>query len=230
MVIWVHREDSMSSADKRLYGGFTLLTALLVEFNGLFGSSDATKFCMFAIRAILFITVLRLPKKFGEQRLLVWAFGLTLVSDFFFVLMKMNIFNWSSPILDILGIGGFIGAYLVLILTFAKNFRLRKPDILVGTPYLICFGLVFRVLSRYVSGMMLMAPIVLGVVLCVTAVVMAGTLYREYFGRRSAVLIALSGTVLFFSDMLVAFSMFHPDYQSFILWHQNAIWITYMVG
>ncbi len=42
--------------------------------------------------------------------------------------------------------------------------------------------------------------------------------------------IITAACILFCSDMVVAFSIFHPDYMGFLLWKENFIWGTYMIG
>ncbi len=142
----------------------------------------------------------------------------------------MEIFNLSSALFDIVGIAGFIGAYLLLIIAFAQNYHFNKLDLIVAIPFIIGFALVLRSLRSYVSGILLIEAIALGVILCLTAVTMIGAIYRGRINRRSAFFMALAAIILYGSDILVAYSMFHPDFQQFILWHQNALWISYMLG
>lgn len=220
----------MLSKARILYLLVIILTVLLVVINMTIGRSDVAKMVMFSSRLVLFLAVLFAPKFFLEQKLLGWAFGLTLVSDFFFVFIKMEIFNLSSALFDIVGIAGFIGAYLLLIIAFAQNYHFNKLDLMVAIPFIIGFALVLRSLRSYVSGILLIEAIALGVILCLTTVTMIATIYRDRINRHSASFIALAAIILYGSDILVAYSMFHPDFQQFILWHQNAIWISYMLG
>jgi len=59
---------------------------------------------------------------------------------------------------------------------------------------------------------------------------MVTSLFRGYFTKETAWRIALEGCILFFSDMVVAFAILHPVYREFLLWKENLIWGTYMIG
>ena len=223
-------EGLMKSQDRFIYIVFFLLTALLVVFNVVFGRSDATKILVFATRASLFAVALLSRKKYFEQKMLTVAFGLSLFSDFFFVFIKMSVFKLSSPWFDLAGIVGFIGAYLLLSIIFSRNVKIRQLDLVVATPFVIVFSIVLFALIEYASGFLMAAALVLGCILCYMGMTMIASIYRGYFTKQSAVLIAIAGVTLYVSDMFVAFSMFHPDYQDFVLWMQNIIGITYMIG
>ena len=125
---------------------------------------------------------------------------------------------------------GFIMVYLFLIAVFQRNFTFGKREIITLIPFVVIFGLVLAALAKYAIGFMFWVAIALGIVLCYTGLTMVACLFRGYFNMKIAWRIALAGCILFLSDMVVAFSIFHPAYQEFLLWKENLVWGTYMVG
>lgn len=169
-----------------------------------------------------------MKKNYSEQKMLVPAFLCTVISDYFFVLLRATNPDFSNR--NLYGMLGFIVAYLFLIAAFQRNFSFGRHTIITLVPFVIIFGVVLAALAKYAVGFMFWAAIVLGIVLCYTGMTMVSSLFRNYFSRESAWRIAAASCILFFSDMVVAFSLFHPAYKEFLLWKENLIWGTYMLG
>lgn len=213
--------------DKWLIGYFGGLTLLLMVFHALFANSWPSIIIMVINRISLMVVALASPKKFQEQHLLAIAFVLSVIADFFLVFLEL-IFPYR-PLYDVMGMLGFIGTYLVLNMVFFKKFRFVIWDILVGLPFLAAYGIIVAILRPYATGLILDNALALGVMLCFTGANMAATVYRGYFKKNRAVLIALAGVMIFTCDMFVAFGMFHPAFSRFVLWVENTTWIIYTV-
>ena len=208
-----------------IYGA---LTALILVFTVLYGIGAPAQYLKFGVRLSMLLTLILLKKKYLAQRLLVPAFVCTVISDYFFVLLR--VLNPDFANRNIYGMLGFILAYLFLIAAFQKNVRFGKMELLTLVPFVLIFSLVLWALARYAEGLMFWAAIFLGIVLSYAGMTMVATVYRGYFRKEAAWRIALSGCILFASDMVVAFSIFHPEFQGYILWKENLIWTTYMAG
>jgi hypothetical protein len=207
---------------------YTTLTLLILIFTTIYSLESPAQYLRFGVRVAMLLTVLIINKNYREQKLLVLAFLCTVISDYFFVLLRVSDPSFVNR--EAYGMLGFILAYIFLIAAFQRNFSLGKKEIIVLIPFVITFGFVLSVLSKYAVGFMFWAAIFLGIVLCYTGMTMVSSIFRGYFSRGSAWRIAIAGCVLFFSDMVVAFSIFHPEFREFLLWKENLIWGTYMLG
>ncbi len=215
----------MNSKDKIIYGYIIILTVLLLITNVILKGGILAKIIMVTIRVSLMIAAIGSQKKYREQRLLVFAFVFSVISDLF-----LTIFELITPyraVYDIIGILGFFGTYLVLNAVFIRNRRFNVLDFLVSWPFWLVFAIIARILIPFVSGPLRIVAIFLGAMLCFTAANMAATIYRGFYRKKVSYLIAMSGTMIFVCDMFVAFSMFHPEFQHFIVWVENTTWIIY---
>lgn len=207
---------------------FLALTLMIIQFHGLYGIEAPTLYLRFGIRIAMLLAAAVGVNRHREQKILVVAFLLTLVSDYFLGYLKA-----VSPDMDnrkLYGMIGFIAVYLVLNVALQRNFRIGKAEIITAVPFIGIFLGVILALRQYMTGPYLIFGIILGIVLSYTGMTMVSTLYRGYFSRRTAWMIAASGIILFLSDVVVAYAMFHPDYNVYIPWKENTIWLTYMIG
>ncbi|MFB0918252.1 MAG: lysoplasmalogenase family protein [Clostridiaceae bacterium] len=211
-----------------IIAAFTTLTAMILIFTTLYSHSGPALYLKFGVRAGMLLTVILLNKKFKEQKYMLVAFFFTFLSDYFFVLLRVN--NPDLKNREMYGMLGFILAYIFIILAFKSHFKLGKKEAFTIIPFVLIFTLVLVSLREYAVGFMFWAAIVLGVVLCVTGMVMVSSIFTGYYRKSVAYRIAISGIILFLSDMVVAFSIFHPAYKGFLLWKENIIWVTYMLG
>lgn len=213
---------------RTLAATYVCLTALIVIFTFLYAIEGPAVFLKFGVRTAMVLTVLLGHKYFREQKIMAVAFVCTLASDYFFSIMRVTDIDYPNR--ELYGMLGFLLSYVFLIAAFQRNFKFGKRELLVLLPFVAVFATVLAILGDYAQGVMLWAAVVLGIVLCYTGMTMVSCLYRGYFTRSAAWCIAVAGCILFASDMVVAFSIFHPDYQGFVLWKETFIWITYMLG
>jgi hypothetical protein len=218
----------MDHTRRALVVTYLTFTALILWFNQLYALDSPALYLKFGARLAMFLTVLFVIQRSREHKLVVMAFLCSLISDFFFSFLLAVQPDFANR--DLFGIIGFIAAYLFLIAAFQRNFQMTRKEWFTVLPFVIVFLIVLTYLLPYADGAMLVSAIVLGVILCFTVMTMIATLYRGYFHKSVAWMIALAGITLFASDMVVAFSIFHPVYKAFFLWKENAIWGTYMIG
>lgn len=205
---------------------YLLLTVIIIIFDVLYQDGNPSLYLTFAVRLSMFMTVLAIRKRYPEQKLIVLAFLFTVISDYYFIFV--NTFERDIPNSQLFGMIGFIGAYLCLILTFSRNFRIGKPELITIAPFAAIFTLLFLSLQQYAEGLMYPAGIILGIILCIFGMTMVSTLYRGYFSRKAAWLIAIAGCMMFFSDLFVALALYHPDFKDFLLWREIVVMATYV--
>lgn len=213
---------------RTLTATYVCLTALIIIFTFLYAIEGPAVFLKFGVRTAMVVTVLLGHKYFREQKIIALAFVFTLVSDYFFSIMRVTDIDYPNR--ELYGMLGFLLSYVFLIFAFQRNFKFGKRELAALLPFVAIFTVVLVILGEYAKGMMLWAAIALGIVLCYTGMTMVVSISRGYFSRNAAWCIAIAGCILFASDMVVAFSIFHPDYQGFVLWKENFIWTTYMLG
>lgn len=216
----------MNKTQRILLAIFLPFTVFSHFFTVLFQDTDPVLYFKFGLRSIMLLTVILLFKRTREHLLLILAFASSVFSDFFFVLAKS--FVVEIPNRELMGMLGFIVGYLLLIAAFSRNVRFGKAELLTLLPFAATFLFVFLQLRQYAKGIMFPAAIVLGFVLCYFGMTMVATLYRGYYARPVAWFIALAGIIAFISDMVVAYSIFHPQFMGYIEWKDNFIWGTYM--
>ncbi|QSX08514.1 hypothetical protein J0B03_12155 [Alkalibacter rhizosphaerae] len=218
----------MDNVRRVLVAVFVPLTFMILGFNQLFALESPALYLKFGARLLMVLSVVLVKKRYLEQKLLALAFLASLFSDFFFSFLLA--LRPDFPNRDLYGIVGFIVAYLFLITAFQRHFQITKKEVLTAVPFVGVFLVILYLLLPYASGAMLVSAISLGVILCYTVTTMIATTYRGFFNKKVAFMIASAGVILFISDMVVAYSIFHPVYKEFFLWKENAIWITYMFG
>lgn len=218
----------MRKSTKIFIAVFCILTVLIMGFNYIWQDQNPALISKFSIRLLMVAIAIGIKKENKYQTLLAVAFGFTLFSDFFFVLMRC--FSPDFAYRNLLGIVGFMVAYLFLVLAFSQGFRFNRFAFFTALPFSVVYLAVLIDLYRYVAGAVLVAATILGLIMVVMATVLIGTLKRETFPKRAAVLASISAVLLFGSDMVVAYSLFHPAFHHFILVKENFIWATYMAG
>ena len=207
---------------------FLPLTLLILAVQILYPDQDPVYFIRYLVRIFMLAWVFRLALQHRGKWLLFLAFLSTVISDYYFVLMRASDPGMQNR--ELYGIVGFLAAYLFLIAAFQRNFHIGKKELLASIPFIGVFTAVFILLEPYATGFLYPAASTMGVVLCYTGMTMVSTLFRHHFSRRIAWFAACAIAILFLSDMMVAFSIFHPDFQGFLVWKETFIWGTYMPG
>ena len=217
----------MEKNKKLLLLAFLVLTVLIILGRLAFADTPPILYFMYGVRVLLFLGALKLLER---KRALLLAFGATLFSDFFFVLEK----TFPAPLesRELWGMGGFIGAYLLLLLAFFPRTRVKARSFLWLLPFLLVFALVFRELRPYAEGAFFWGAMITGIILILTAWTLSGAFWGlpSTLPGLSPWFLALAGLLLFASDMVVAYSIFHPDFSGYLFWKEALIWGTYVPG
>jgi len=216
----------LKNSERILLAVYLTLTLVIILFDIRYQDSNPALYITFAVRVSMFITVLAIRKRYLEQKLIALAFAFTVISDYYFIFVN----TYDKDILNsqLFGMIGFIGAYLCLILTFSRNFRIGRTELITNAPFFVIFAFLFLSLQQYAEGFMYPAGIVLGTILCIFGMTMVSTLFRGHFSRKAAWLIAIAGCMIFFSDLFVALALYHPDFKVFILWREIVVVATYV--
>lgn len=219
---------NLNNIQRFLIATYAILTLMILLFTVLYAIESPAQYLKFGVRIAMLLTVVFVSKKYREQKILVLAFLCTVISDYFFILLSVTDPDFINR--EMYGMLGFILAYVFLVAAFQRNFKFGGKEFVTLAPFVIIFTFVLIVLAKYAVGFMFWAAVILGGVLCYTGMTMVSCLYRGYFSKGAAWRIAIAGCILFLSDMLVAFSIFHPDFKGFLLWKELVIWGTYMIG
>jgi hypothetical protein len=158
------------------------------------------------------------------------SFFFVVIADFFLVFsntidkIKMNL----TPF----GMAGFICAYICLIVAYQKNFGRAKKAEIISAIFIIIISIVVGMqLFGYIKGAIKIGAIVFALVLCYMAWTSICTIFRKYFNKKIAIIIAISGVLMFICDVGVAYSLFHPYYSRvYIPLLKNIIWMAYIIG
>ena len=220
----------MNNTQRSLLAIFIPMTILILIFDNIFPRENMVNYVRYSIMITLFIVAISIKKKFHEQKLMALSFFFVVIADFFLVFsntidkIKMNV----TPF----GIVGFMFAYICLIVAYQKNFgRARKAEIISAIFIIIISIIVGIPLFDYIKGPIKIGAIIFELVLCYMAWTSICTIFRKYFNRKIATIIAVSGVLMFICDVGVAYSIFHPYYSRVYLpLLKNIIWVAYIIG
>lgn len=208
---------------------FLPLTALILVLDPTSPSFERIQYVRYATVLALFFTVMLLPKKFPEQKTMAPAFFCMALGDFFLVLI--HTFEQIRLDLSWVGILSFLTGYLFLIKAYRRRGADRKKELLALVPFFSASVLIGWVLRPYVHGPVIGLGVAFLAVLCTMSWQAATTLLTHHFSKRSAVMIAASGALMFLCDAGIAFSLFHPYYSTvYIAWLKNIVWTAYLSG
>ena len=220
----------MNNTQRSLLAIFIPMTILIIIFDNIFPRENMVNYIRYAIIIALFIVSISIKKKFHEQMLMALSFFFVVIADFFLVFS--NTIDKIKMDLTSFGIAGFICAYICLIVAYQKNFgRAKKAEIISAIPIVIIFIMVGMPLFNNINGVMKIGAIFFGLVLCYMTWTSICTIFRKYYNRKIAIIIAISGMLMFICDVGVAYSLFHPYYSKvYIPLFKNVIWIAYIIG
>ncbi|BCZ46807.1 hypothetical protein psyc5s11_28740 [Clostridium gelidum] len=219
----------MNNTQRILLVIYLPITLLILILDNIYPKENMVLYLKYTIMITLFLSAITMQKKIREQKIMALSFFFLVVADFFLVFINTidNLkLNFSA-----LGVIGFLFAYICLIVAYQKNFKVGKEEIIVAIPIGIIFIYVFISLQPYVKGGMFIGALIFLIVLCYMTWTSICTIFRGYFTKKSALLIAISGILMFICDIGVAFSRFHSIYSKmYVPWLANIIWTTYIPG
>lgn len=219
---------SMNDTQKALLAVYLPLTVLVAVLDDMLPEAAVVKYVKYTIIVSIFLVSLIVKKQYREQKIMSLALLFVMLADFFLVFATTLHLRVS---LASYGVLCFFLAYLCLIYVYQKNFKIGKAEIITAVPILVAFVYVFYSLSAYLNGVILISAFIFGVALSYMTWTSVCTLFRGYFSKRAAVLIAVSGVCMFICDLGVAYSLLDPDYFiNYAIWQKNIVWSAYLFG
>jgi len=177
----------------------------------------------------LFFAVTLINKKYNEQKIMAPAFFFMALGDFFLVFVSA--IGSIQVDLSAFGICSFLIAYLFLIKAYRRKTLNKGKEILAAIPFLITFIFAAYILAPYIHGAVLFIAIGFSFVLCYMSWSAVCTLFQNYYSHKAAIMIAISGIMMYICDMGIAFSLFHPIYSTvYIPILKNIVWFAYILG
>jgi hypothetical protein len=159
----------------------------------------------------------------GRAIMFIW------LGDFFLVFLgTLPWFSKTDLFLQMAGMVFFMCAYGTLIWLYTRRFRFAGRDVIALLPVLFILIPVLIILLPYIKGVMLAFALLFAAVVGFMAWNALCTIHRGYFSKKAAIRFAISGSLMFLSDMGVAFVFFYPGMQSNVPFLENEIWITYV--
>lgn len=217
----------MNIKQKVLLSIFLPVTVLIVILDNVFPNAGMVNCFKFTTVCAIFLASSRIRKKYREQAILNAAVFFAVVGDFFLNLCS-TVPDLAAKVVPF-GIMGFWAAYILLIFVFHKGYGAGWKELLAAVPVLGFFIPNLISLHPFVTGFMLWGALLFGFVLCFMAWTSIGAMFRGYYRPEVSCRMALSGYLMFISDMGVANSLFNPAFAGhFVPWLENIIWGTYV--
>ena len=220
----------MNKSQKILLSVYLPLTLIVILLDRFYPTYDFVACVKYAIIFSLCLSAVMKKNKFSEQRLMSLTFVFVILGDIFLVLPN-HITHIHYRIIPYGGFG-FLCAYIILCYVYQKNFRIKIPEIIIAMIILIVNFIIGKILLPYISDSTIFFLVV--VFSCVISYMLwssIATIFRDYYTKRTAYLIAISSIFMFICDIGVAFQFFHPyfshDYNILL---NNIIWFAYIPG
>ncbi len=219
----------MTKFGRMLLVVYTVFTIILITMEAWGINEDLISYARYAVMLSLcaLAYVGRGPTK--AQRILFWAFPMMVVGDFF--LVYSYTLEGFPEVLRYFGFIPFSIAYIIITKVYLAGFKFNKKILILA----IIYGLFIGTLGIYIYPLIDGVEIVLGSVVALTVTIMAwagaSALWNEFYKKRVAVMMALSGLLMVICDYGVAFDLFYPHFyllrDALVL---NVVWLTYIPG
>ena len=207
----------------------TYLAAILVLQHLLSDNFRIMGIVLYALIASIFVGSRFAPAPTKTHRTLARAIMFIVIGDFFLILLgTFPCISKGDLFVKVGGMIGFLCAYGTLITLYIRNFSFGKKDFLASLPVLAVLGPVLGVLLPLVPPGMKVFSVVFGLTVGFMAWNALCQIHRAYFTGTVAIRTAVSGFLMFLSDMGVAFVFFYPGMEQNSPWLENEIWITYV--
>lgn len=211
----------MNHKQKYLMGLFVPYGVLMLTAMILFPGHELLKHPQVAGMAALAVFALSLKKPTWTHRWMVVGFFVMLCGDIAFVFFHNNIF----------GIGLYLVSYLFVIAALHKKPKFDHLEALVLLGILAIYGVVaVHLLIPNLSTELLIAAMVFGVVLSLMSWTGFMTPRRHFFANGAATLFAIGAGFILVSDVAVAYLIFYPGFNGYVLWLELLVRATFMAG
>jgi hypothetical protein len=219
----------MKESQRILLSIYIPFTILILILDRIYPQSETVQYTRYLLMVTLALSTAVVKKKYREQKIMSLSFLFLVIADFFLV-FSTTIDSLTMD-LSMFGILGFMLAYICLIAAYQKNFRIGKGEIISAIPVVAIFVLVYIDLLPYLNGIMVFMTIVFGAVLSYMTWSAVSTIFRKYFTKKTSLLLAVSGMLMYICDIGVAYSLFHPEYSTtYAAWLKNIVWAAYIPG
>jgi len=216
----------LNKQQKVLLLTFLVITVLVIFLDNLFPGAAAVSHFKFFVILTLFLIAFISEKKYPEQ--------VTLTIAVFFLVMGDFFANFCSTLPEfnkvvVFGVLGFLWAYLLLTEVFKKKLRIGPGQLIAASPVLAVYIPSLLSIYPYIDRSILPGVMLFSFVLCYMAWVSTCTIFNGYYRSAVSLRMALTGFLIFISDIAVGNSLFNPAYADhFIPWLKNIIWGTYI--
>lgn len=204
---------------------FIPVTLLIVALIYLLPGNNIVHYAEFASTVLLFLFAINKKTENKQKILIQIAFLFSVIGDFFLAAMKAINKEFDA---SLYGIALFLIAYLFLIAAFQKNFSLSKKEIIVAIPLLAVVAYFFYGMHMYLKGIMFPISILFAATITYMAWTAITSLFRGYFSKKVAIIIALAAVLIFFSDFAVAYEMFLPAFKNQPIWLEALVRATFI--
>ncbi|MCR3956169.1 MAG: hypothetical protein NUK57_07700 [Gudongella sp.] len=219
----------MSSSSRNIFIFFLLLTIILLVMEAVGIDGNALVFTRYMVVIILSTTAYIKKGAANEQKILFMSFPLMIIGDFFLVL-SYSLGDFPQE-LRYFGFIPFTIAYLLIAGIYIRGFKWSSWLVLPTMVYGLLLVVIAVLILPYMDGVQTFLASV--VALTLTAMAWAGvsSIWNGYYGRRTSIMMALSGLLMLLCDYGVALDLFYPD-----IWRLrevmviNPVWLTYVPG
>lgn len=205
------------------------ITAGILVLDWLLPNSDVVVCLKFGTMISLFLFAVLTRKKTTEQKIMAAAYYFLVIGDFFLVCSEALHFKAANTAM--FGGAAFFCAYLCLIAAYHKNFSPSLKEAAVAAPMITALIVVVVFLKPFISGAILTGVVIFGVCLCFMTWSAVCTLFRGYYSKQTARLIAVSACLMLLCDIGVGLCHFYPHPTDGIYpWLKAVVWAAYVPG
>lgn len=216
----------MNNAQRVLAAVYVPLTIFIVIADNCFTGYNLVQYVKYVTIVTLYLAARWVNKIGTEQYLMSLALFCVTVADLFLVFLPaITGFDYT-----VIGTAGFAAAYLCLIAANCKNCRIGAGEVISAV---LVGGITLAVLASLpllempawkTAGVVCFAAILA----CMTWTSIC-TIFRKYYCIKVACLLAISGMLMFISDLAVAYVHFNLQYTAMYQpWMQNVVWAAYI--
>lgn len=219
----------MNNSQRTLLSLYIPITVLILIFDWIYPKAEMVDYIRYIAIIALALSTLVVKKHTLEQKTMSFSFFFVVISDYFLVFSKT--IDGIGKSLAPFGIIGFTLAYICLITSYHKNFKVGKAEIMTAVPIAAISGAVYINLLDFMTQSIAIVAFVFGIVLSFMTWNAVNTLFRSYYRKKVSAVIAISGIMMYICDIGVAFSLFHPYYSSvYVPLYVNIVWGAYALG
>jgi hypothetical protein len=219
----------MNNSQRTLLSMYMPITMLILTFDWIYPKAEMIEYIRYIAIIALAMATGAVKKKSLEQKIMAFSFLFVVIADYFLVFSTT--IDGINRNLAPFGIVAFTLAYICLIISYHKNFKIGKPEIITSIPIIIISSAVYITLLEFMSRGIAIIAFIFGIVLSFMTWTAINTISRKYYRKKIAGVIALSGIMMYICDIGVAFRLFHPYFSAvYVPIYVNIVWGAYALG